>query len=95
MKKYILLLILLSSCTAGRERSIPEIVQENEVTNNRVLGISKEDVAKMYGLPYMAMKLDGKDYWSHRRYGSCIITIVFDKNDKVVKAYKNAFCPFL
>ncbi len=62
------------------QKPLSEIIKENEVTNNKVLGISKEDVAKMYSLPYMAMKLDGKDHWSHRRYRSCVITIVFDKN---------------
>ncbi len=49
--------IFFPSCTAGREKSLSEIIKENEVTNNKVLGMSKEDVAKMYSLPYMAMNL--------------------------------------
>ncbi len=57
MKKYILLLILLSSCTAGMQKPLSEIIKENEVTNNKVLGISKEDIIKMYSVPYNTINL--------------------------------------
>jgi hypothetical protein len=86
------IIILIVSCSYPPPQDYETVRKDHDTTNDKIIGLSKEDIIILYGVPYTVVKLHNQEYWGYRRYGSCIVTVVFDKNEKLVKRYKNVFC---